>query len=181
MPAARLFQYGGVRYRRTASAADRAVLVELRRFLAVIHAICTVPSGPRSIGTRERGPSRLSGRSRTGSTGSRCVAAHRRFWTRHGSSRREPVRFCFPIGSANSLRRNNCGGCSRSTGSQPCRTVSGPASGTGRPRRRIIPARSSKRPSRMWYRTGSRRQTPTVLDVYVIIELTGFAGRIPAN
>ena len=25
-----------------------------------------------------------------------------------------------------------------------------------------------------------RRQTPTVLDVYVIIELTGFAGRIPA-
>ena len=24
------------------------------------------------------------------------------------------------------------------------------------------------------------RQTPTVLDVYVIIELTGFAGRIPA-
>ena len=31
-----LFQYGGVRYRRTASAADRAVLVELRRSLAVI-------------------------------------------------------------------------------------------------------------------------------------------------
>ena len=26
----------------------------------------------------------------------------------------------------------------------------------------------------------SGRQTPTVLDVYVIIELTGFAGRIPA-
>ena len=31
--------------------------------------------------------------------------------------------------------------------------------GTGRPRRRIIPARSSKRLSRMWYRTGSRRPT----------------------
>ena len=33
------------------------------------------------------------------------------------------------------------------------------------------------------YRNGygkPRRQTPTVLDVYVIIELTGFAGRIPA-
>ena len=43
MPAARLFQYGGVRYRRTASAADRAVLVKLRRFLAVIHTICTLP------------------------------------------------------------------------------------------------------------------------------------------
>ena len=34
------------------------------------------------------------------------------------------------------------------------------------------------------YRNGygkPRRQTPTVLDVYVIIEVTGFAGRIPAN
>ena len=33
------------------------------------------------------------------------------------------------------------------------------------------------------YRNGygkPRRQTPTVVDVYVIIELTGFAGRIPA-
>ena len=38
-----LFQYGGVRYRRTASAADRAVLVELRRFLAVNHATGTLP------------------------------------------------------------------------------------------------------------------------------------------
>ena len=29
--------------------------------------------------------------------------------------------------------------------------------GTGRPRKRIIPARSSKRPSHMWSRTGSRQ------------------------
>ena len=41
-----LFQDCGIRYRLTASAADRAVLVELRRFLAVIHAICTVPRRP---------------------------------------------------------------------------------------------------------------------------------------
>ena len=43
--------------------------------------------------------------------------------------------------------------------------------------------------ARRFERVGSRkghrnaqpgRQTPTVLDVYVIIELTGFAGRIPA-
>ena len=31
-----------------------------------------------------------------------------------------------------------------------------------------------------WTFLGPVRQTPTVLDVYVIIELTGFAGRIPA-
>ena len=37
------FKHGSIRYGRTASAADRAVLVELRRFLAVIHTICTLP------------------------------------------------------------------------------------------------------------------------------------------
>ena len=43
-------------------------------------------------------------------------------------------------------------------------------------RRRVVDATEG-------YRNGygkPRRQTPTVLDVYVIIELTGFAGRIPA-
>ena len=42
-PSIRLFQHAGIRSRPTASAADRAVLVELRRFLAVIHIICTLP------------------------------------------------------------------------------------------------------------------------------------------
>ena len=37
------FKHGSIRYGRTASAADRAVLVQLRRFLAVIHTICTLP------------------------------------------------------------------------------------------------------------------------------------------
>ena len=69
----------------------------------------------------------------------------------------------------------------RRSRSRPCLTGSGRASGTGRPRRLTIPARSSRRRWRMWSGTRSRRQTPTVLDVYVIIELTGFAGRIPAN
>ena len=35
------FKHGSIRYGRTASAADRAVLVELRRFLAVIQALGT--------------------------------------------------------------------------------------------------------------------------------------------
>ena len=35
------FKHGSIRYGRTASAADRAVLIELRRFLAVIYAIRT--------------------------------------------------------------------------------------------------------------------------------------------
>ena len=68
----------------------------------------------------------------------RCVAVHWRFWTRHGSSWREPARSCFPIGSASSSRRSNCAGCSGSTGSRPCHTAFAQASGTGRPRRRII-------------------------------------------
>ena len=54
--------------------------------------------------------------------------------------------FLFPIGSASSSKRSNCAGCSRSTGSRPCHTVFAQASGTGRPRRRTIRARSSKRP-----------------------------------
>ena len=49
-PSIRLFQHAGIRSRPTASAADRAVLVELRRFLAVIHIICTLPRQP--IGAR---------------------------------------------------------------------------------------------------------------------------------
>ena len=55
------FKHGSIRYGRTASAADRAVLVELRRFLAVIHATGTLPSGPRLIGRMACGPYRLSG------------------------------------------------------------------------------------------------------------------------
>ena len=66
-----LFQDCGIRYRLTASAADRAVLVELRRLLAVIHTICTLPrrlamsSGtvtlrrPRVRGLEERFESRV--------------------------------------------------------------------------------------------------------------------------
>ena len=45
---------------------------------------------------------------------------------------------CFPIGSASSLRRSNCAGCSGSTRSRPCPTGFAPASAIGRPRRRII-------------------------------------------
>ena len=120
-----------IRYGRTASAADRAVLVELRRFLAVNHATGTLPSGPKSIGRMACGPYRLGGRSRTGSTGCRCVAAHWRFWTRHGRSWREPARSCFPIGSVSSSRRSNCAGCSGSTGSRPCHTGFARASGLG--------------------------------------------------
>ena len=70
------FKHGSIRYGRTASAADRAVLVELRRFLAVNHATGTLPSGPRSLGTRACGPSRLGGRRRIGSTGCRFVVGH---------------------------------------------------------------------------------------------------------
>ena len=44
------FKHGSIRYGRTASAADRAVLVELRLFLAGIHTICTLPR--RLIGAR---------------------------------------------------------------------------------------------------------------------------------
>ena len=44
------FKHGSIRYGRTASAADRAVLVELRRFLAVNHATGTLPRQP--IGAR---------------------------------------------------------------------------------------------------------------------------------
>ena len=58
------FKHGSIRYGRTASAADRAVLVELRRFLAVNHATGNLPSGPRLIGTRVCGPYRLGGRRR---------------------------------------------------------------------------------------------------------------------
>ena len=47
----------------------------------------------------------------------------------------------------------------RSTGSRPYRTAFARASGTGRPRRRIIRARSSRQPSRMSSRTGSYRRT----------------------
>ena len=122
-----------------------------------MHATGTLPSGPKSIGRMACGPYRLGGRSRTGSTGCRCVAAHWRFWTRHGRSWREPARSCFPIGSVSSSRRSNCAGCSGSTGSRPCHTGFARASGTGRPKRRIIPARSSRQPWRTSSRTGLRR------------------------
>ena len=80
-----------------------------------------------------------------------------RFLTRHGSSWREPARSCFPIGSVSSSRRSSCAGCSGSTGSRPCRTVFAPVSGTGRPRKRIIRARSSRQPWRTSSRTESRQ------------------------
>ena len=73
------FKHGSIRYGRTASAADRAVLVELRRFLAVNHATGTLPSGPRLIGTRVCGLSRPGGRRRTASTGCRCAPGPWRF------------------------------------------------------------------------------------------------------
>ena len=65
------FQYRGIRHGVPASAADRAVLVELRRLLAVNHTICTLPrrlamsSGtitlrrPRVRGVEERFESRV--------------------------------------------------------------------------------------------------------------------------
>ena len=87
----------------------------------------------------------------------RCVAVHWRFWTRHGSSWREPARSCFPIGSASSSRRSNCAGCSGSTGSRPCHTAFAQASGTGRPRRRIIRARSSRHGPRGGPESGSKQ------------------------
>ena len=48
------FKHGSIRYGRTASAADRAVLVELRRFLAVNHATGTLPG--RRLARRRDGP-----------------------------------------------------------------------------------------------------------------------------
>ncbi len=52
------FKHGSIRYGRTASAADRAVLVQLRRFLAVIHTICTLPCGRCPCSTSRSGGSR---------------------------------------------------------------------------------------------------------------------------
>ena len=57
------FKHGSIRYGRTASAADRAVLVELRRFLAVIHTICTLPgrlNSKRRSTTANSGPGWIS-------------------------------------------------------------------------------------------------------------------------
>ena len=68
-----------------------------------------------------------------------------------------PVRSCSSRSVGNRWTESGCAGCSRSTGSRPCRTGSGRVSGTGRPRRRTIRARSSRPPWRMWSRTGSRR------------------------
>ena len=45
-----LFRYAAISHRPTASAADRAVLIEFRRFLAVIRATGTPPRQP--IGAR---------------------------------------------------------------------------------------------------------------------------------
>ena len=44
-----LFRYAAISHRPTASAADRAVLIEFRRFLTVIRATGTPPSGPTLI------------------------------------------------------------------------------------------------------------------------------------
>ena len=48
------FKHGSIRYGRTASAADRAVLIELRRFLAVIYAIRTPLGQHLRVGSRGR-------------------------------------------------------------------------------------------------------------------------------
>ena len=66
--------------------------------------------------------------------------------------------FPFPIGSASTSRRSNCTGRFGSTGSRPCRMGSGRVSGTGRPRRRIIPERSWRR---RWHtRSATRSRRP---------------------
>ena len=54
---------------------------------------------------------------------------------------REPVLWCSPVGKGSRSVTRSCGGWSASRGLQPCRTGSGPASGTGRPKRPIIPGR----------------------------------------
>ena len=91
------FKHGSIRYGRTASAADRAVLVELRRFLAVIHATATPPCGrcPRSTSRRSSSTPRrsrpCSGRSKPWSGRSRSSAGKRHTWP--GTTGRSPRRY----------------------------------------------------------------------------------------
>ncbi len=56
-------------------------------------------------------------------------------------SERRQVRWCSPMGAGRLSTPINCGGWCASLGLRPCRTGSDPVSGTGRPRRRIIPGR----------------------------------------
>ena len=90
------FKHGSIRYGRTASAADRAVLIELRRFLAVIQATATPPCGrcPRSTSRRSSSTPRRSGpcggRSKPWSGRSRSSAGKRRTWP--GTTRCSPRR-----------------------------------------------------------------------------------------
>ena len=90
------FKHGSIRYGRTASAADRAVLVELRRLLAVIRTHCTPPCGrcPRSTSRRSSSTPRRSrpcgGRSKPWSGRSRSSAGKRRTWP--GTTGRSPRR-----------------------------------------------------------------------------------------
>ena len=96
------FKHGSIRYGRTASAADRAVLVELRRFLAGIHATATPPCGrcPRSTSRRRSStPSRsrpCGGRSKSWRGRSRSSAGKRHTWPR--TTGRSPRR-CAGAGS----------------------------------------------------------------------------------
>ena len=106
------------------------------------------------------------GRGRPGSTGCRCVAVWRRFSTRHGRWRREPVCSGFSVGSARSSGRINCAGCSGSAVSRPCRTALAQATGSGQRRRRITHVRSSRRPWRM----GPRARRPIGPRTYSIAD-----------
>ena len=72
---------------------------------------------------------------------------------RDGGDPRSPAR------AASRCRTRRSTPSSRSTASPPCRTASARRSGTGRPRRRTIRGRSSRRRWRTWSRTRSRRPT----------------------
>ena len=91
-----LFRYAAISHRPTASAADRAVPVELRRLLAVIHATATPPCGrcPRSTSRRSSSTPLRSrpcgGRSKPWSGRSRSSAGKRHTWP--GTTGRSPRR-----------------------------------------------------------------------------------------
>ena len=70
------------------------------------------------------------------------------------------ARSCSPAGAAGGWISSNCACCSNGAASRPSHTGSVPVSATGRPRRRTIRARSSRRRSPMPSATRSRRPTP---------------------
>ena len=108
--------------------------------------------------TRVCGASRPRARRGIASTGSRCAVAPWRSWRRRGRSL-AAVRWCFRALGASRSRTRRCRNCSGSCTSRPCRTASGRAFGTGRPKRPITLARWRRLPWRTRSTARSRRPT----------------------